>query len=234
MKKILTMALLALGVTSSASAANLTEADVKRIVAEYIQNNGEEITMSMDRFLKAENVREANRMVYDYTPTLGNDDAKVTLIEFSDYRCGYCLRVQDTVNQLRDKYGDKVRFAFKNLPILSEESYDAAVAAMAAGEQGKFWEYNTRLWSNQSRIKDGDRLFNKLAKELKLDMDKFEKDRESELIQARVISDIRDARSKEMTGTPNFLINGEQLSGAVPIERFEALLNAALAQAEKN
>ena len=226
MNKILTVAML--GALSATSAQALSKADVEAIVAKYIANNGEEIAKSMDTFLREESVRKANEIVHDYNPTAGYEDAPVTFIEFSDYRCGYCKRAQDTLQDLREKYKGQVRFVYKQLPILSQESFDAAVASYAAREQGKFWEYNARLWANQGRISDGDKLFRKLAKELKLDLDKFDADRESKEIQGQVIADAKEARERDLSATPSFIIHGEIAQGALPMDAFEGLIDAAL------
>lgn len=211
--------------------AELTESDVKRIVEKYIQDSGKEISMSVDRYLAQKKYEDAEASIQQHSPVSGESEAKVTIIEFSDYRCGYCGRVQETITELRRRYGDRVKFAFKYLPILSEESRNAAFAAHAAHKQGKFWEFHNGLWKDQSKL--GDSLYESLAKELKLDMSKFNKDRAGQVVQGEVFADYEDGQGFGASGTPFFLVNGEALSGAQPLDNFVQAIEAALEKAEK-
>lgn len=211
---------------SNVYAQALTKADVEKIVQEYIVSNGGVIADSVDKYL-AEKRREASLgLVSAHTPVYGKADAKVTVIEFSDFRCGYCKRVQETMVNLRAKYKDDVRFVFKNMPILSEESRAAALANMAAHKQGKFWEYSAKLWDNQSRL--GEELFVEIAKDLKLDLKKFNADRNSEEVMLMVQTDFLDGQDAGVQGTPHFVIDGNPLSGAQPEDSFVSAIEAAL------
>lgn len=212
--------------SSAAGAQNLTKEDVEKIVQDYIVNNGGVIAESVDGYLAEKRRDAAKSLVLEHTPTFGPEDAKVTFIEFSDFRCGYCRRVQETVVKLREKYGDKVRFAFKNMPILTEDSREAAKAVSAAHMQGKFWEFNAMLWENQARL--GADLFKEIATELKLDMKKFEADMASEAVLKQVEQDFMDGQAAGVQGTPHFVVDGQSISGAQPLSVFEEAIERAL------
>lgn len=214
-------------VVGNASAAELSKQDIEKIIHDYIASNGGVIAASVDAYLAEQRLEAAANLVSAHTPVTGNIDAKVTFIEFSDYRCGYCRKVQETVTKLREKYNDDVRFAFKNMPILSEESRQAALASLAASKQGKFWEYSQELWKNQPRL--GNDLFVEIAKSLKLDLKQFNKDRASKEIFEQAQIDFEDGQSAGVQGTPYFVINGQPLSGAQPVEAFIAAIDEALA-----
>tara|TARA_R110000868_G_scaffold218576_1_gene468941 strand:- start:85456 stop:86169 length:714 start_codon:yes stop_codon:yes gene_type:complete len=225
-KLILAGVLLFTTMVGQVQAEELSKKDIEKIIGEYIAVNGGEIADSVDRYLEETRREAAANLVSEHTPVFGNKDAKVTLIEFSDFRCGYCHKVQETISQLREKYEGKVRFAFKNMPILTEESRQAALAGLAAHKQGKFWEFNAKLWDNQPRL--GDELFVELAKEVGLDVDQFNTDRASEEIFAQVQIDFEDGKGAGVQGTPHFIINGKALSGAQPISAFIDAIDEAL------
>ncbi len=203
------------------------ETDMDAAIENFIKNNPKLIADTLERYTMKKGLEAAHEAVSN-DPSIGPKDAKVVMIEFGDYRCGYCRRVQDTLEELRAEYKDRVLFTYKAFPILSEESYNAALAVMAAHQQGKFWEYNSKIWENQSRL-SGD-LYVELAEELKLDLDKFNKDRDSEEIKSRVQADSELAQKGGGSGTPFFLINGIGVSGAQPVEAFKATLDEMLEQ----
>ena len=225
MKKIL-LACAALFVSHTATAATLSEQDVREIVKHMISENGALIAEAMETHLINERIQAAKGLIKPETPVIGDKKALVSVIEFSDYRCGFCRRVQDTMNQLRTEYKKDVKFAFKNLPILSKESQLAAQASIAAHQQGKFWEYHGKLWENQSRL--GEALFTEIATEIGLDVNRFKKDLHSDKVKALVAADRSEGQNFGAQGTPFFLINGEPISGAQPFENFKRAIDAAL------
>ena len=105
---------------------------------------------------------------------LGDRDAKVVVVEFSDFQCPACGVAVSIVKEVAEEYGDKILLVFRHFPIISQHPYalKAAEAAEAAAEQGKFWEYHDKLFENQENLKDGD--LKQYAEELGLDMKKFE------------------------------------------------------------
>ena len=90
-------------------------------------------------------------------PSFGPKDAKVTIVEFSDFQCPYCTRAANAVKQIKEKYGDKVRFVFRQFPLnFHKKAFKASEAALAANEQGKFWAYHDTLFENQSKLDPAD------------------------------------------------------------------------------
>lgn len=159
------------------------------------------------------------------TPILGKKDAQIKLIVFSDFQCPFSKRGADTVNSLRKKYGDKLMFVYKNLPLpFHPEAMPSAKAAVAAGKQGKFYEYHDKLFENQTQLSED--LYVRIAKELGLDMDKFNKDRNSTEIEEQIKAEAQQANSIGFNGTPGFALNGVKILGAYPEEHFEKIIKA--------
>jgi len=124
-------------------------------------------------------------------------------------------------------YGDKVRIVWKNLPLpFHPNAMPAALAAMAANEQGKFWEMHDKLFANQQAL--GRDAYLRYAKELKLDLPRFTRALDGAKYKAQIEADTADARSLGVTGTPGFFVNGRFLSGAKPFEAFAEVINAEL------
>ncbi len=165
-------------------------------------------------------------------PTWGPANAKVTIVEWSDYECPYCGRGNDVINGLKKEYGNKIQVAFKHNPLSFHKNAPfAAEAAMAAHEQGKFWEMSDVMFKN-SRALDKDSIF-KYAKELGLDMNKFKASVESGKWKAHIEADQKQAAALGAGGTPTFFINGKMISGAQPIENFKKIIDEELAGTAK-
>ncbi len=167
----------------------------------------------------------------DNSPTKGSEEALVTLVEFSDYQCPFCARAHATVQKLEEEYGSKLRVVMKQNPLsFHPRAKPAAVAAMAAGEQGKYWEYHDKLFANAKALQDAD--LERYANEIGLDMGRWKKDLSSPKFQQIIDRDQALATQLGATGTPAFFINGRLLSGAQPIENFRNLINEELGKAE--
>jgi protein-disulfide isomerase len=162
-------------------------------------------------------------------PTRGPVGAPVTVIEFSDFQCPYCGRIQPTMQRLRLKYGEKLRVAFKQLPLaMHQHAHFAAEAALCAGEQGKFWEMHDWMFANQTRIAPD--AVKAAAVELKLDPGAFGKCLDAKAMAGKVDDDMKVAESLGITGTPAFLVNGRLIEGAQPFEAFEEVIEDELAR----
>jgi protein-disulfide isomerase len=161
------------------------------------------------------------------SPIRGAAHAPVTLVVFSDFQCPYCSRANATVAALREKYGDRLRFVFKHSPLpFHPNARPAAVASMAAGAQGRFWEMHDALFASQREL---DRPhFVELAGKLGLDTARFQADLDSGRFDAQIDADSAQARKVGATGTPTFFVNGKRLVGAQPQSAFEAVIDAAL------
>lgn len=208
-------------------AGDVNEADIKRIVSEYIDNNGGQIQEAINRYENELQMAAVADAIRDYNPSFGPKNAPVTIVEFSEYQCPFCRRVQETMMELRKRYDGRVRFVYKHFPLESihPKARDAARASQAAHEQGKFWEYSEKMWERQEFV--GEKLYVEIAQELGLDMDKFNKARNSERVNKIVTEDIADGSRAGVRGTPFFLINGAPLSGAVPLDNFVQIIEQA-------
>jgi protein-disulfide isomerase len=161
-------------------------------------------------------------------PIRGAADAPVTIVEFSDFQCGFCFRVNPTLAQLLDRYQGKVRLLFKHSPI---EGHTAAPlahrAAWAAQQQGKFWEMHDRIFANQRDM--GREALLAHAAALGLDRAKFVADLDGPQSKAVLDRDQAEAAKVGVDGTPTFFIDGVPLVGAQPLEAFSAAIDKALA-----
>lgn len=215
-------------------AVDVDTAEIKRVISEYIDNNGGQIKAAIANHEARAQIAAAAGAVKSYNPSMGPDDAAVTIIEFSEYQCPYCRRVQETMSKLREKYKGRVRFVYKHFPLESihPQARAGATASQAAHEQGKFWEFSDKMWAKQEFV--GEKLFVEAAQELGLDMDKFNADRNSKRLNDIVTSDINDGAQAGVRGTPFFLINGAPLSGAVPFDNFVQIIEQALVTSAAN
>jgi len=162
-------------------------------------------------------------------PIRGDKDAKLTIVEFSDFQCPFCSRVNPTLLQILQTYGGKVRVAFKHMPLgIHPDSPAAHAAAEAAHRQGKFWEMHDKIFANQRELKP--EKFREYAKEIGLDLAKFEKDVASPDMKTRIDADSQQASKLGVSGTPAFFINGRYFSGAQPFESFKKMIDEELAK----
>jgi len=160
-------------------------------------------------------------------PVRGPQDAKVTIVEFSDFQCPYCGRVSPTLERLLKEYPEDVRLVYKHLPLsFHKGALPAAKAAVAAGRQGKFWQMHDELFQNQGDLSEAK--FVELAGGLGLDVERFREDYRSAAVATEVAQDMNEARRLGVTGTPGFFVNGRFSSGAKPYESFKALVDQAL------
>ncbi len=170
-------------------------------------------------------------------PYRGNPDATVTMVEFSDFQCPFCLRhFQQTQPKLDELYvaTGKVRHVFKNFPLVSihPQAEPAAEAALCAGVQGKFWPMHDMLFERQSewagKANAAD-VFRQFAQELGLDMDAYDACWQAQPFKARIEQDIAEGADKGVSGTPAFFINDWFISGAQDLSTFQAIIEKALA-----
>lgn len=160
-------------------------------------------------------------------PVRGQPQAPVTIIEFSDLQCPFCASITPTLQELMKQYPDQVRWVFKNFPLdFHADSPLAHAAALAAERQGKFWEMHDLIFANHHNLKRDNLLAE--ARSLNLDMDRFTADLDSADIKKQLEADKKEGQGLGVNGTPAFFINGTSLSGAMPIEQFQAAINNAL------
>ncbi|MBA2661502.1 MAG: thioredoxin domain-containing protein [Bradymonadaceae bacterium] len=169
------------------------------------------------------------------SPIRGNANAPITVVDFSSLQCPFCSRGNDTLKQLLEKYPNDVRIVSKNFPLgFQEQSPAAAKAAMAAGEQGKYWEMKDHLFKNMQAFRGADMntLTAGYAGELGLNVEKFKADMAKPDYDAKIKRDMDLGASLGVQGTPHYFVNGERVSGAQPLEAFEAIVKRQLGEAK--
>jgi protein-disulfide isomerase len=161
-------------------------------------------------------------------PVRGNPKAPVTLVVFSDFQCPFCARVEPTLAEVRKEYGDKVRVVWKHQPLpFHPNALPAAEAAEAAREQGKFWEMHDRLFGAQRELAPD--TYERLAKEIGLDVRRFQESTRSGRHRGRIQDDQKVAAAVGANGTPTLFVNGEKVEGAVPFGTLKAVIDRRLA-----
>jgi len=188
-------------------------------------------------------------------PVKGDANAGITIVEFSDFSCPFCSRVTPTIDEVMKIYAGKVKLAFRHKPLpIHPGARPIHLGSMAAQEQGKFWEFYSRAFVGQEEVQKaseakfktkkpgsreemekamveiGEASAQKWAKELKLDMAKFNTDMKKAEFKTRLDNDIKFADETGPGGTPTFFINGVQVVGAVPVEEFKKVIDALLAE----
>ncbi len=173
-------------------------------------------------------------------PTMGSEDAPVTVVEFTDYQCPFCLRFSKTTfPYLKKDYIDtgKVRWVALNLPLaFHKDARKAAQGALCAGDQGKFWEMREKLFEHPKQI--GPEHLPSYAQDLSLDVESFKTCLNSDKHLATIDKEAKDARAVSLTGTPSFIIGksdnnkitGKIVIGAQPLNVFSKAINEALEQ----
>jgi protein-disulfide isomerase len=161
-------------------------------------------------------------------PSKGPQDAKVTIVEFSDFQCPFCQRAEVTVQKVLATYGDKVRLVYKDYPLPNHPlAPKSAEAAHCAGDQQKYWEMHERLFST-GKLEQAD--LKQHAKDLGLDAAAFDKCLDSGE-KAQVVEANRKAGTEAgVSGTPAFFINGRLISGAQPFEEFKRIIDLELSR----
>ena len=155
----------------------------------------------------------------------GSLNAKVVMIEYSDFQCPYCKMAHATLKQLVSDYKGQVAWVFRNFPLESIHPYakKGAEAAECASEQGKFWEYADKLYDNQSSFSDT--YFTQAATELGLDMTKFNSCLTSEKYSSKIEASAQEAAKAGITGTPGIFVNDQFVRGALPIDNFKQVID---------
>jgi protein-disulfide isomerase len=164
-------------------------------------------------------------------PVRGPADAPITIVEWSDFQCPFCARAEETLTRLRQEYPDKIRFVWRDMPLpFHDQARPAAIAARAAGAQGKFWAMHDRLYADRVAPL-GRARFEKEAAELGLDPKRFGAAldaRDAKDGKSAIDADILAGTKAGASGTPTFFINGKVLTGAQPYETFKARIDDEL------
>jgi protein-disulfide isomerase len=160
-------------------------------------------------------------------PVKGPASAPIQIVEYSDFQCPYCSRVNPTLEEVKAKYGDKIAVAFRNFPLpMHKDAPRAGEASYCAQDQGKFWEYHDVLFANQRAQADDD--LKKYAGEVGLDQAKFDECLTSNKYASRIEADKKSGEAAGVSGTPAFFINGVFVNGARPFEAFAEVIDDEL------
>jgi len=164
-------------------------------------------------------------------PRLGSESAPVQIVEFADYECPYCQKVNDDLKKLREQFGDKVSLVYKDFPLpMHALAARAAEAARCAGAQGKFWEFHDALFESKklhtAEMKEE-------ARALKLDGDRFDKCLDSGEQSAVVKKDSQEGQKLGISGTPSFFINSHFMSGSIGYAKLQDTVQKELNAAKK-
>ncbi|HEY6560870.1 MAG TPA: thioredoxin domain-containing protein [Polyangiaceae bacterium] len=169
-------------------------------------------------------------------PQWGNADAPVTIVEISDFECPFCSRVNPTMKQIKETYGrDKVRIVWKHNPLpfhkAARGAHEAAATVMAIGGSDAFWKFHDLAFANQQSLNDAN--YEKWATESGVEAAKFKEAYSAKKYASKVDEDLATSQKIGANGTPNFRVNGVEVSGAQPFDKFKEVIDAQLAEAKK-
>ena len=160
------------------------------------------------------------------SPVRGAENAKVTIVEFSDYQCPFCGQAEGLVKQVLETYPKDVRLIYKQFPLTSihPNAMPASKAALAAGRQGKFWEMHQLIFENQRQLSP--EKYTEWAEKLKLDVPQFQKDMESPEILAQINREMQEGKVADVSGTPTIFVNGKRLMNR-SFDGFKQMIDAS-------
>lgn len=224
-------ALLLSAPVKAAGVNEMSEDELKQFIQEYLMANPEVIIDSLEQFQQRQEditsqyqaqalngfIAQANAS--ENFPTMGPEDADVTIIEFFDYQCGYCKRAFPDMMSLVEDDGN-IRVIFVELPILGPASKLAALAALAADRQGKYVEFHTEVMGSRGQLTQ-EKVFD-VAEDLDLDLTQLKADMKDEGIQTLLNGNLQAAEMLGIGGTPAFIIGNELFPGAIPKAQMEA------------
>jgi protein-disulfide isomerase len=168
----------------------------------------------------------------------GARNAPVTLEVFGDFQCPSCATVSGAIDELAKQYGPQMRVIFREFPLeMHNHAVEAALAAEAAGLQGRFWEMHDMLYQYQSiwsKVSDVTHFFEAYAASLGLDVERFREDSKSIDLKTRVVVEGEDGVSRGVKNTPTIFVNGQVLRTAFTRENLQAAIEAAIAEKKKS
>jgi len=211
---------------SNSEFSDAERAEIRDMVGTYILENPEIIEEALIELQRRARQREGEALsaairansdlIYNDArdPSIGPEDAPIVIVEFMDYKCGYCRIASQWISEARQAYGDQIRFVFKEYPILGEESRLASRAALAALNQGEdvYWRFHTAMIQSSGPLPAG-RIEN-FARLAGVDVDQMLEDMDSPEIQTHLEQVYALGRAIGAEGTPFFIINGRPVSGA--------------------
>jgi len=163
---------------------------------------------------------------------LGSLSAPIVIVAYSDFQCPYCSRGANTIEEVRKKYGKKVAFVFKHLPLPFHSMAQPAAEyfeAIAIQDPKKAYQFHDQVFKNQEKLQsEGENLLNEISKNVGADLARLKKDRNGPLVKKRIEEDKKEAQEFDIQGTPGFIVAGVALKGAYPIAAFEEIIEKRL------
>ncbi|OSO89958.1 disulfide bond formation protein DsbA [Cylindrospermopsis raciborskii CENA303] len=192
-------------------------------VQAYQEEQQQRVITRRQEFIK--NFSQNPQDVIANSPTIGSSKLQTVLLEFSDFECPYCSEAHKTLKNLLNKYPNRFTLVYKHFPLfqIHSQALPAARAAWAAHQQGKFWQYHDTLFTKQNQL--GESLYIETAKSLKLDLGKFNQDRQ--LADKAIQKDLDLVNNLNLSGTPSFIITSPNFTGPIQLSELETFLATA-------
>ncbi|MBL8548070.1 MAG: DsbA family protein [Hyphomonadaceae bacterium] len=210
---LVSLALLCASAASAQSFNAQEQAEIRAVVREYLVRNPDVLREALDALAERNNAERWNEIKADPRDfAIGPADAPVTIVEFYDYRCAYCHGAMQWVLDLARTRRD-IRIVFKELPILSEASMEAARAALAARPQGRYLQFHQGLMSHPLDREMDSAAIDAIARRVGIDVARMRRDMEDPAITRTLEQNRAHAIDYNITGTPGFVINGELIPG---------------------
>jgi len=169
------------------------------------------LTNRTTREFKAIQVSRVFDISVEGSPYMGPENAPVTIAVFDDYECGYCARMEAAFRQLLTQFPQKLKLVIKQYPLRNHpRAREAAIAAIAAHQQGKFWEVHSQIFANQKDLST--QKLDQIAESVGLDMNQFKQDLLSQEVLSLIVRDVREGQSIGVAGTPTIFINGKHVT----------------------
>ncbi|MBD5642148.1 MAG: thioredoxin domain-containing protein [Desulfovibrio sp.] len=253
MKKVLSMLVFCLLIPLWSQAATVSQGELEAavqkllqerpdLVLEVLRRNSEQVleiaqegaNLRRKHNLEAqwqEDQKKPKKVRLEERPVLGNPDARVKVVAFSDFSCHYCAQAAKNVEELRKEYGDDVAFVFKHLPLDEKGPGGVASAyfvAIALQSEPKAWEFYKAMYDNRDQLlAEGEPFIKKTAQGLGLDMKKLQKDLQGKRVREILAQDQEDGQKLGVEGTPYFLVNNLVVRGAIPLDLFRSAVEMA-------
>lgn len=222
----------------SGQTGNLGEEDLKNRIFQYLKQEKvqqafiQEISKLKQKYKYKEPLERVSISISKEDPVRGNPEGKVVIVEFSDFECPYCLKFQSTGKQILEKYGDKIKWVFKDFPLdFHKNAMSAHLAASCVYKfkPEKFWQfYDTIFHPNRTNEVFQIEFLKKTAINLGIKVQDFENCIQDPKTKEKIENNIAEGTKNGVSGTPAFFINGRKVTGAQPFAVFEEIINEEL------
>jgi protein-disulfide isomerase len=182
---------------------------------------------AMEAQNKPLSTEQQSSLVAGPVPAFGPDDARVKVVEFSDFECPFCSRAATAVHKIREKYAKQVRFVFRQFPLpMHPNARPAAIASLEAEAQGKFWAFHDKLFEKQGELtREG---LERRAQEVGLDLARFKRALDENTHAAQVDHDVKLGEGVRVNGTPTMFVNGKRVDNPTDADAISSMIEAEL------